>query len=51
MRIVVHNPESVCKGVVKVTVDGLEVRENLIPVDLESGEHQVEVWLGKMDKE
>lgn len=51
MRIVVHNPENVCRGVVKMTVDGVEVQGNLIPVDLPGEEHQVEVWLGKMDKE
>ncbi|MEW6403570.1 MAG: N,N'-diacetylchitobiose phosphorylase [Chloroflexota bacterium] len=43
MRIVVHNPEHVCKGVVKMTVDGNPIEGNLIPL----GDHQVEVWLGK----
>jgi N,N'-diacetylchitobiose phosphorylase len=46
MRITVHNPEGVCKGVVKMTVDGREIPGNLVPVDLPAGEHQVEVWLG-----
>ena len=51
VRITVHNPEAVCKGVVKMRVDGEEIQGNLIPVDLLGDEHQVEVWLGKMDKE
>jgi N,N'-diacetylchitobiose phosphorylase len=47
MRITVHNPDGVCRGVVKMTVDGKEIPGNLVPVDLPSGEHQVEVWLGR----
>jgi cellobiose phosphorylase len=47
MRIVVHNPERVCKGVVKMTVDGKPIEGNLVPLDLAAGEHQIEVWLGK----
>ena len=46
IRIVVHNPDGVCKGVVKMTVDGQEITGNLIPIDLLGGEHHVEVWLG-----
>jgi len=46
MRIDVHNPEHVCRGVVKMTVDGKESPENLIPAGLPGDEHQVEVWLG-----
>jgi cellobiose phosphorylase len=45
-RIVVHNPQHVCQGVVKLTVDGVAVQGNLIPADLSAGEHQVEAWLG-----
>ena len=47
LRIVVHNPQGVCKGVVKMTVDGKEIIGNLVPSDLPSEEHRVEVWLGK----
>jgi cellobiose phosphorylase len=47
MRIVVHNPEHVCKGVVKMTVDGKFVPGNIIPADLPGEEHHVEIWLGK----
>jgi cellobiose phosphorylase len=47
LHIVVHNPEHVCKGITKLTVDGIAVQGNLIPADLSAGEHQVEAWLGK----
>jgi cellobiose phosphorylase len=46
MRIVVHNPEHVCRGVVKMTVDGSPMEGNLIPRAPNGDEHQVEVWLG-----
>jgi cellobiose phosphorylase len=44
-RIHVHNPGHVCKGVMRMTMDGRELAGTLLPV-LESGEHRVEVWLG-----
>lgn len=47
LHIAVHNPEHICQGVVKLTVDGVAVQGNLIPADLSAGEHQVEAWLGK----
>jgi cellobiose phosphorylase len=47
LRIVVHNPEHVCRGVVKMTVDGIPVEGNLLPPDLEGIEHHVEIWLGR----
>jgi cellobiose phosphorylase len=47
MRILVHNPENVCKGVIKMTVDGNIVPGNLVPTDLLGEEHHIEVWLGK----
>jgi cellobiose phosphorylase len=47
MHIQVHNPEGVCKGVVKMTVDGKSIAGNLVPLGLAGDEHQVEVWLGK----
>ncbi|MRR31549.1 N,N'-diacetylchitobiose phosphorylase, partial [bacterium] len=46
-KIKVHNPDHVCKNVVKMIVDGAEVPGNLIPVDDVGIEHLVEVWLGK----
>lgn len=45
-RIVVHNPQHVCRGVIRMTVDGREVRGNLIPLT-EGQEHIVEIWLGE----
>ncbi|MGC1375646.1 MAG: glycosyl transferase, partial [Anaerolineales bacterium] len=47
MRIVVHNPQGVCKGVAKMIVDGNPIIGNIIPLDLAGDDHQVEVWLGK----
>jgi cellobiose phosphorylase len=46
LSITVHNPSHVCKGVVKMSVDGKSVPGNLIPPGLPGGEHPVEVWLG-----
>jgi N,N'-diacetylchitobiose phosphorylase len=46
LHITVHNPQQVCKGVVKVSIDGRTVPGNLIPADLPGGEQHVEVWLG-----
>jgi cellobiose phosphorylase len=46
-RIDVHNPQRVCKGVVKMKVDGREVIGNIVPFDLTGAEHTIEVWLGK----
>ena len=42
----VHNPDHVCRGVVKMVVDGEEVEGNLVPLDLPGEGHEVEVWLG-----
>jgi cellobiose phosphorylase len=47
LRIVVHNPQHLCKGLVKVELDGKNVNGNLIPGGLPEGEHHVEVWLGR----
>jgi len=47
LQIVVHNPQHVCKGVVKVLVDGYPIPVNLIPANLSGREHRVEVWLGE----
>lgn len=46
VHITVHNPQHVCKGVVKMTIDGKNISDNLIPVERPGSEHQVEVWLG-----
>jgi N,N'-diacetylchitobiose phosphorylase len=45
-HITVYNPESVCQGVIKMTIDGNAAPGNLIPPDLPGDEHQVQVWLG-----
>jgi N,N'-diacetylchitobiose phosphorylase len=45
-RITVYNPEGVCKGVVKINVNGRSFPENLVPYDLPGKEKVVEVWLG-----
>jgi cellobiose phosphorylase len=47
VHITVHNPQGVCKGVTKMTVDNKAIRGNLIPLDLDSVEPRVEAWLGK----
>ncbi len=44
-RIQVHNPDRVCRGVKRMTVDGEEFSGNLVPV-IKDGEHTVEVLLG-----
>jgi hypothetical protein len=46
LHITVHNPDGVCKGVVKMVVNGKEIPGNLVPTDLPGDEQQVEVWLG-----
>jgi cellobiose phosphorylase len=46
LHIAVHNPQGVCKGVTKMTVDGKEAPGNLVPADLPGEEHQVMAWLG-----
>jgi N,N'-diacetylchitobiose phosphorylase len=47
LRITVNNPQRVCRGVIKITVDGKEIQGNRIPLDLPGEEHRVEVWLGR----
>ena len=44
-QIVVKNPKHVCKGVVKMAVDGKEIDSNVAPI-FTSGTHKVEVTLG-----
>ncbi len=46
-HIAVRNPHGACKGVTKMTVDGIEVPGNLIPADLAGEEHRVVAWLGQ----
>jgi hypothetical protein len=35
----------VCKGVEKMTLNGKEIKSNLIPADQMTQKNQVEVWL------
>ena len=45
-RIRVYNPGHVCRGVVRMTVDGQEMPGNLVPPG-GAQELEIEVWLGK----
>jgi len=46
MHIEVHNPKKICKGVLKMSIDGKTTKGDIIPTDLPGNEHHVEVWLG-----
>ncbi|MGA2503317.1 MAG: N,N'-diacetylchitobiose phosphorylase [Anaerolineales bacterium] len=46
LRITVHNPDGVCKGVIKMHINEIDYPGNLVPHDLLGDEHLVEVWLG-----
>jgi cellobiose phosphorylase len=45
-QITVKNPNHVSKGVVKMIVDGKEVKGNIIPLAGDKKMHEVEVVLG-----
>ncbi len=45
-RIFVHNPEHVCRGVVRMMLDGREILGDLVPLT-HGDQHTVEIWLGK----
>ncbi len=45
-QITVHNPEHVCKGVSRMTVDGHDIKGDILPLNGGAGTHKVEVWLG-----
>jgi cellobiose phosphorylase len=45
-RIKVENPNHVCKGVAKVTIDGKPIESNVLPLFPEGGTHEVIVQLG-----
>ncbi len=47
IRIIVYNEQSVSRGVVRMRMNGQEIRENIIPFDLLGDDQEVEVWLGK----
>lgn len=46
LKITVHNPEHVCKGVVEMKIDGEIVPGNLVSQEVAEGDHSIEVWLG-----
>lgn len=46
-RIVVYNPDHVCHGVVRMTVNGHEISDYLILTGMDGEEQLVEVWLGE----
>ena len=46
-NIEVHNPDGVCSGIARMTVDGKSIPGNLIPLDLPGTEHHIEAWMGK----
>jgi cellobiose phosphorylase len=46
LHITVHNPQHVCKGVVKMSINGEQVLGNLIPAGLPGDVQHVEIWLG-----
>ena len=46
MLITVYNPEHVCKGVKRMTLNGAELDGNVIPMLSNQRDVKVEVWLG-----
>ncbi|MGW8249776.1 MAG: GH36-type glycosyl hydrolase domain-containing protein, partial [Anaerolineales bacterium] len=46
LNITVHNPRHVCKGMVRMSINGEELRGNLVPASLAGDEHDIQVWLG-----
>jgi N,N'-diacetylchitobiose phosphorylase len=46
LRIRVHNPQHVQKGVAKIEINGLPIAGNLIPADQITTDAAIEVWLG-----
>ena len=46
-RIIVENPAGVCRGVLRVTLDGIQLPAGaLVPLSKDGSEHHVEVMLG-----
>lgn len=46
LEITVHNPQHVCQGVVRMSIDGIDVAGSLVPANLPGSAHKIEVWLG-----
>ncbi|HET8947875.1 MAG TPA: phosphorylase, partial [Candidatus Polarisedimenticolia bacterium] len=49
-RIVVENPEGVCRGVAAIRVDGALLTGGAIPLNDDGGEHRVQVLLGSQPR-
>ncbi len=47
LHIIVHNPDGVNRGVVRMTIDGNESAENLVVPGEAGAGREVEVWLGR----
>jgi cellobiose phosphorylase len=47
VNVTVHNPDGVCKGVVKTSINGKPAAGNLIPVDIIGTDLRIEIYLGK----
>lgn len=45
-NIKIENPKHMCKGVEKITIDGHQIKGNLIPIFTDKIEHQIVVQLG-----
>ena len=45
-RIVVENPDHVCKGVIRIRLDGRPLQENLIPAPKDASTREVKVTMG-----
>ena len=46
-EVTIHNPEGVCSGVKRITVDGIEQKSPLIKPHRDGKLHRVEVVLGR----
>lgn len=46
LKITVHNPQHINRGVAKMIIDGSIAEGNLVPAELPGQEHVIEVWLG-----
>lgn len=44
-HITVYNPQHASKGVRRLALDGVEIKDSLIPLPTRAGEHRVEAWL------
>jgi cellobiose phosphorylase len=46
LHIIVHNPQHVSRGVIKLEMDGVLIKGNLLKVEGPSVVHQVHLWMG-----